>query len=234
MKAGVVIFPGSNCDKDTIHVLQDVYGLQTISLWHKDTDLQGCDIIFIPGGFSFGDYLRAGAVARFSPMMDRVMEFGKNGGYIIGICNGFQVLCESHLLPGVLRRNVSQKFTCKNVWIKSVTADSLITRGIPVGQPLKIPIAHAEGSFYAAPQVLEELQSNDQILFRYCGPNGEIAEEFNPNGSLEDIAGICNKERNIFGMMPHPERASEEALGNTDGRFIFDSIFKEVEAQLEH
>ena len=230
MKFGVVIFPGSNCDQDTIHVLETVYGLETVPLWHKEADLKGCDFIMIPGGFSYGDYLRSGAVARFSPVMEKVIEFAAKGGYVMGICNGFQVLCEAHLLPGVLMRNMSQKFICKNVFIKAATNDSLITAEIPLEKALKIPIAHAEGRYYADEKVIKSLKDNNQILFRYCDENGNITPEANPNGSVENIAGICNEGRNVFGMMPHPERASEDILGNSDGKFLFDSILKAVTA----
>jgi len=228
MKAGVVIFPGSNCDQDTIYTLSEIYRLQTVALWHKDTDLQGCDIIFLPGGFSYGDYLRSGAVARFSPIMESVIKYANTGGLLVGICNGFQVLCEAHLLPGALMRNIRQKFICKNVYIKAETNNSLFTSGTPLEKALKIPIAHAEGRYYTDEATLQSLQKNEQILFRYCDENARITEEANPNGSLANIAGICNAGRNIFGLMPHPERAADPALGNTDGCFIFDSIFSRV------
>ena len=228
MKAGVVIFPGSNCDQDTIYTLSHTYRLQTVALWHKDTDLQGCDIIFLPGGFSYGDYLRSGAVARFSPIMESVIKYANNGGLLVGICNGFQVLCEAHLLPGALMRNIRQKFICKNVYIKAETNSSIFSSGIPLDKALKIPIAHAEGRYYADNATLESLNKNDQIIFRYCNENGLVTDEANPNGSLDNIAGICNAGRNVFGMMPHPERAADNILGNTDGCFIFDSIFSKA------
>lgn len=228
MKFGVVIFPGSNCDQDTIHVFQNVYGFETVALWHKEPDLKGCDFIVLPGGFSYGDYLRSGAVARFSPVMEKVIEFANNGGHVLGICNGFQILCEAHLLPGVLMRNKGQKFICKNIFIKAQTNNSLITQDIPLDRALQIPIAHAEGQYYADPKTISNLIANDQVLFRYCDENGQITEGANPNGSVDNIAGICNAGRNVFGMMPHPERASETALGNTDGRFLFDSILQAV------
>jgi phosphoribosylformylglycinamidine synthase len=226
MKVGVVIFPGSNCDQDTIYVFSEVYKLETVPLWHKDPDLKNCDLVVIPGGFSFGDYLRSGAVARFSPVMEKVAEFAAAGGFVLGICNGFQVLCEAHLLPGALMRNISQKFICKNIHLKAVTNNSLITAEVPLDRALKIPIAHAEGRYYASDAVLNGLIENDQVLFRYCDAEGNITEEANPNGSMYNIAGICNEGRNVFGMMPHPERASERILGNTDGRFLFDSILQ--------
>jgi phosphoribosylformylglycinamidine synthase len=228
MKFGVVIFPGSNCDQDTLHVLQTVYGFETVALWHKEPDLKGCDFIVLPGGFSYGDYLRSGAVARFSPVMEKVIEFANNGGYVMGICNGFQILCEAHLLPGVLMRNKGQKFISKNIYIKAQTNNSLVTQNIPLDRALKIPIAHAEGQYYADGETISKLKANDQVLFRYCDAEGNVTVESNPNGSLDNIAGICNEGRNVFGMMPHPERASESALGNTDGRFLFDSILNAV------
>lgn len=228
MKFGVVIFPGSNCDRDTMYVLRDVYGYETVPLWHKETDLQKCDFVFIPGGFAYGDYLRCGAVARFSPIMESVISFAKDGGYVMGICNGFQVLCEAHLLPGALLRNISQRFICKNTYLRTETTDSLITRAIPDGTVLKIPVAHGEGRYFADEATIKSLNENDQIMFRYCDENGVVNESTNLNGSLENIAGICNETRNVFGMMPHPERASDEALGNTDGRMIFDSILNTI------
>ncbi|MCX6351230.1 MAG: phosphoribosylformylglycinamidine synthase subunit PurQ [Bacteroidetes bacterium] len=226
MKCGVIIFPGSNCDHDTVHMLQTVYGLQTVELWHKDADLQGCDMIFVPGGFSYGDYLRCGAVARFSPIMEAVIKFANQGGFVMGICNGFQVLCEAHLLPGVLMRNANQKFICKNIYLRTETSDSAITAAIERGKVLKIPIAHAEGLYYADDNIIADLNKNHQILFRYSDANGNVNDATNPNGSLSNIAGICNATRNVFGMMPHPERAGEGILGNTDGKLIFDSIMQ--------
>ncbi len=231
MKVGVVIFPGSNCDQDAIYAFQNQYGCETVELWHKDHDLQGCDLIFLPGGFSYGDYLRSGAIARFSPIMQNVIEFAGKGGLVFGVCNGFQILCESHLLPGALLHNNHQKFNCKNVFIKAQTNNSLITSAIKKDAALKIPIAHGEGKYYCNDAVLAELKQNDQILLRYCDEAGNITEEANPNGSLENIAGICNKERNVFGMMPHPERAVDESLYNTDGRMLFDSLLGLVVAK---
>ena len=229
MKFGVVIFPGSNCDHDMIHVLQNVYGQEVITLWHKDESLHGLteqDCIILPGGFSYGDYLRAGAIARFSPIMKSVIAFAQRGGCVFGICNGFQILCESGLLPGVLLLNQNQKFICKNVWLKTMTNQSDITRKLQTGQVIKIPVAHADGRYYATTEVLEQLHQNDQILFKYCDDQGNESKEANINGSTESIAGICNLNRNVFGMMPHPERASETALGNIDGKLIFDSLLK--------
>lgn len=227
MKFGVVIFPGSNCDSDMIHVLGEVVGHEVVEIWHKDTELQGFtekDCIVLPGGFSYGDYLRCGAIASHSPIMKEVIEFANRGGYVWGICNGFQILCESGLLPGALLRNTNQKFICKNIHLKSQTTNSAITRAIPENQALKIPIAHAEGRYYAADTTIQELIQNDQILFKYSNEKGEVNAASNPNGSLENIAGICNKNRNVFGMMPHPERAAETILGNTDGMHLFDSL----------
>ncbi|MDX1942174.1 MAG: phosphoribosylformylglycinamidine synthase subunit PurQ [Saprospiraceae bacterium] len=229
MKFGVVVFPGSNCDDDILHVLGDVMQQETVKLWHKDEDISSfdtSDCIVLPGGFSFGDYLRAGAIARFSPIMNAVIEFAKAGGCVWGICNGFQILCEAGLLPGVLLRNENQKFVCKNVYLKIQTNNSPITATINPDKALKIPIAHAEGRYFADEVTLKELQRNDQILFKYCDPYGNITQEANPNGALLNIAGVCNKERNVFGMMPHPERASEKELGNTDGRTLFESLLQ--------
>ena len=229
MKIGVVIFPGSNCDHDMLHVLGNVMRQEVVALWHKDSGLPAdVDCVVLPGGFSFGDYLWAGAIARFSPIMDAVVEFANNGGYVWGICNGFQILCEAGLLPGVLLRNERQKFSCKNVWLKAMTRNSAITSRINDQEPLMIPIAHAEGRYYADDATLDELEANDQVLFKYCSPTGEIGWEANPNGALRNIAGICNKGRNVFGMMPHPERASEAALGNTDGKILFDSLVQSM------
>lgn len=224
MKVGVVIFPGSNCDQDAVYAFRTQFGCETVELWHKDHDLQGCDLIFLPGGFSYGDYLRSGAIARFSPIMQNVIEFAGKGGLVAGICNGFQVLCESHLLPGALLRNESVKFNCNNVHIKAQTNQTLITSQVDTTKALKIPIAHGEGRFYCDDKTLADLKSNDQILFRYCDENGNITPESNPNGSLENIAGICNAGRNVFGMMPHPERAIDAELYNTDGRALFESL----------
>lgn len=227
MKFGVVIFPGSNCDDDMLHVLGDVMQQEVVPLWHKEKELTGfdtSDCIVLPGGFSYGDYLRAGAIARFSPIMQSVIDFAQNGGYVWGICNGFQILCESGLLPGVLLRNGRQQFICKNVFLRTETTNSAITAELNVGQVLEIPIAHAEGRFYTDETTLATLKANDQILFRYCTAAGELTEAANPNGALDHIAGICNARRNVFGMMPHPERASEAILGNTDGRLLFESL----------
>lgn len=229
MKFGVVVFPGSNCDDDMIHVLGDVLGANVTKLWHKDHDLKGLstdDCIVIPGGFSYGDYLRSGAIARFSHVMTEVIKFARNGGKVLGICNGFQVLCEAGLLPGTLLKNENQKFICKNIYLKSATENSALNHGIDSNQALKIPIAHADGRFYATPDALREIEDNDQVLFRYCDENTQVQPSANPNGSLNNIAGICNVERNVFGMMPHPERAAEPIFGNTDGMAIFESLLE--------
>lgn len=224
MKYGVVVFPGSNCDQDMIYVLEHILGQQVVKLWHKDTDLQGCDFIVLPGGFSFGDYLRSGAIARFSPIMTSVIEFANKGGYLLGVCNGFQILTEAGLVPGALLHNTSRKFICKNVHIKAATQNSLITNSIDLTRALKIPIAHGEGNYFTDADTLKLLQDKDQILFHYCDENGNITPESNPNGSLQNIAGVCNAGRNVFGMMPHPERAADLELNNTDGLQIFESI----------
>lgn len=223
-KFGVVIFPGSNCDQDMIHVLRDIMGLEVEELWHKDADLKGCNFIILPGGFSYGDYLRSGAIARFSPIMEKVVEFANNGGHVMGICNGFQILCEAGLLPGALLHNNDRKFICKNVYIKADNNDTLITSEIPKEQVLKIPVAHGEGRFHAEEQTIKDLTDNGQILFRYCDETGEYTETANPNGTINNIAGVCNAGKNVFGMMPHPERATDNTLSNIDGRWIFDSI----------
>ncbi len=212
MKFGVVVFPGSNCDRDTYDALTYDLGQEVVMLWHKDRDLSRFnteDCIILPGGFSYGDYLRCGAIARFSPMMQSVIDFANNGGKVLGVCNGFQILCESHLLPGALLRNGNQQFVCSNIYI---TSDG--------EKVYKIPVAHGEGRYYADEKTLDSLEANGQVVYRYCDENGLITPKANPNGSLRNIAGICNTSRNVFGMMPHPERACSEALNNTDGREI--------------
>ena len=220
MKFGVVVFPGSNCDRDMIHALQDDLHQEVITLWHKDEDLgmfNTGDCIVLPGGFSYGDYLRCGAIARFSPMMQSVIQFAGRGGKVLGVCNGFQILCESGLLPGVLLRNAHQQFVCKNVFIKR-----------PASKPkeaFKIPVAHGEGRYFANDAVLDSLNKNKQVLYQYCNEEGIVDGSGNPNGAVENIAAICNTERNVFGMMPHPERACNPLLNNTDGRLIFNDLF---------
>ncbi|MCO5937276.1 MULTISPECIES: phosphoribosylformylglycinamidine synthase subunit PurQ [Mucilaginibacter] len=224
MKFGVVIFPGSNCDEDIIHVLQNVMGQQVVRLWHKDHDLQGAEFIVLPGGFSFGDYLRSGAIARFSPIMQEVIQFAAKGGKVLGICNGFQILTEAGLLPGALLHNKNRKFICRNIHMKAQTTNSLVTQLIDPQRALKIPLAHGEGNYFADADVLKAINDNDQVLFRYCDEAGNITDDSNPNGSIENIAGVTNAGRNVFGFMPHPERASESLVGNEDGLAIFESI----------
>ncbi|MEI7801933.1 MAG: phosphoribosylformylglycinamidine synthase subunit PurQ [Bacteroidota bacterium] len=231
MKFGVVIFPGSNCDHDVIHVLENVLQQEVKILWHKDKELEGFepqDCIILPGGFSYGDYLRSGAIARFSPIMDSVISFANSGGFVLGICNGFQILCEAGLLPGVLMRNANRNFICKNVFIKPVHNDSAITSNLDLNKAYKIPIAHAEGNYFVDEKQLAGLNENGQILFRYCDENATVNDAANPNGALENIAGITNKTKNVFGMMPHPERAAEDVLGNTDGIELFRSLISYV------
>jgi phosphoribosylformylglycinamidine synthase subunit PurQ / glutaminase len=230
MRFGVVIFPGSNCDQDLIHVMRDVLKQDVVELWHKDHHLNGCDFILLPGGFSYGDYLRSGAIARFSPIMQEVKEFADKGGFVFGICNGFQILTEAHMLPGGLMHNNNHQFICKNVFIRCETDESAISSKLSIGQVLKVPVAHGEGNYYCSDAQLDELEKNNQILFRYCEENGNATVAGNPNGALSNIAGICNRQRNVFGMMPHPERASENLLANTDGRLIFESILNTVMA----
>tara|TARA_B100001564_G_scaffold119315_1_gene99419 strand:+ start:157 stop:843 length:687 start_codon:yes stop_codon:yes gene_type:complete len=227
MKFGVVVFPGSNCDHDMFYTLDKVLNQKVEYLWHKEKNIKNCDFIILPGGFSYGDYLRSGAIAQFSPIMSSVVEHAQNGGYVLGICNGFQILCESNLLPGTLLRNLNQKFICKNLYIKASNT-CLLTNHINSKKTLKIPIAHAEGRFYADTNILKSIITNKQVMFKYCDENGEVNMENNPNGSLKNIAGICNKERNVFGMMPHPERACDKNLNNLDGKLIFDSIIKNI------
>ena len=215
MKFGIIQFPGSNCDQDCHHVLEGVFGQPTQYVWHKDTTLGDVDCVIVPGGFSYGDYLRTGAIARFSPAMKAVAAHAKDGGLVIGICNGFQILCEAHLLPGALIRNKNLKFICEQTEIRVETTNSSFTNAAKKGQILRVPIAHGEGNYFAEPAVIEQLKREDRILVRYVN---------NPNGSVDNIAGVCNEGRNVFGLMPHPERASEAILGSEDGRVIFESI----------
>ena len=228
MKIGVLVFPGSNCDHDCEHVFHDVLGQQVEMIWHKETIVSGLDAIIIPGGFSYGDYLRTGAIARFSPVMNAVKEFAKNGGLVMGICNGFQILLEAGLLPGAMLRNRSLHFVCKDVHVRVENAATPFTGACQPGQVLKIPVAHAEGNYYTDPVTLAGLQANAQVVFRYCTPKGEITAEANPNGSLDNIAGIRNAEGNVMGMMPHPERSAEELLGNADGRLVLMSMLESL------
>lgn len=234
MKFGVIVFPGSNCDRDMLHVLGNVLGAELKAVFHKETslaDFSTRDCIILPGGFSYGDYLRTGAIARFSPIMDAVIDFANRGGRVLGICNGFQILCESGLLPGALLRNTNMKYNCKNVYLNVATNQSELTRGVAPGTTLKIPIAHGDGRYYCDTATLASLKKNNQILFNYSNEQGKVTEDANPNGSIENIAGICNETRNVFGMMPHPERASEEDLGNIDGLILFQSIANLLVAQ---
>jgi phosphoribosylformylglycinamidine synthase I len=230
MKFGVVIFPGSNCDEDIIHVLDKIMGQEVVRLWHKDHDLQGADFIILPGGFSFGDYLRSGAIARFSPIMEQVIQFANNGGYVLGICNGFQILTEAGLLPGALLHNNNRKFICRNIFMKPQTGNILLTAQIDPQRALKIPIAHGEGNYFADADVLKSINDNDQVIFRYCDEAGNVTTDANPNGSIENIAGVTNINRNVFGFMPHPERAADPILANEDGLAIFESILSMVKA----
>lgn len=231
MKFGVVIFPGSNCDHDMIYVLRNIMEQNVVELWHKSTDLKNVDAIILPGGFSYGDYLRSGAIARYSPIMEKVIEFANRGGFVFGVCNGFQILCESGLLPGALLHNNNQKFICKNTYISVVNQSTCLTHNLG-DKALNIPIAHAEGRYYADSATLKKLNENHQILFRYSDENGKVSKDSNPNGSIENIAGVCNLRKNVYGMMPHPERAADDELGNTDGRLIFDSILKSMKQKL--
>jgi phosphoribosylformylglycinamidine synthase subunit PurQ / glutaminase len=221
---GVLVFPGSNCDHDAYHALKHVMGIETRFIFHKETDLSGIDGIIVPGGFSYGDYLRSGAIARFSPVMQAVADFAAKGGPVIGICNGFQILLESGLLPGAMLHNEQLRFTCKYVTLKTESHNTPFTTHVPQGKILHIPVAHGEGNYYADKDTLKRLQDRDQIVFTYCDAGGNTTAEANPNGALGNIAGICNEQRNVLGMMPHPERAMESLLGSEDGRYIFDSM----------
>ena len=228
MKFGVVVFPGSNCDFDAYHVLGSVLKQDTVFLWHKDHDLRGCDCVILPGGFSYGDYLRSGAIARFSPLMREVAEFAERGGLVMGICNGFQILMEMGLLPGAMLRNKRLKFLCQFVHIRLEKEGTPFTRLGRRGQVLRIPIAHYEGNIYAPAERLEELERGGQVVFRYCDPEGRLSEDANVNGAQNSIAGIINRRGNVMGLMPHPERASEAVMGSQDGRLIFESLLKSL------
>jgi phosphoribosylformylglycinamidine synthase subunit PurQ / glutaminase len=230
MKCGVVTFPGSNCDEDMHDVLLAATGRRAEHLWHKDHDLKGVDLVVLPGGFSYGDYLRSGAIARFAPIMREVAAHAAKGGLVFGVCNGFQVLCEAGLLPGALRHNVGQRFLCKNVYITPQANGTPLTQGLRKGLALKVPIAHGEGCYFTDADELDELNDQDQVLFRYCDAKGEVIPSANPNGSLQNIAGVCNIGRNVFGMMPHPERAADERLGNTDGLALMHALLQRVAA----
>ena len=226
-KISIIIFPGSNCDRDLFVAVEKCLGIKPEYVWHNCSHIKKTDMILIPGGFSFGDYLRSGAIAKFSPIMSKVIDFANNGGYLIGICNGFQILTESGLLPGALLHNTNNKFICKNVYLKVKNHNTLITNQYDE-KAIKIPIAHGEGRFFADSNTLKDLEKNNQILFQYCDENGNISEKNNPNGSLLNIAGVCNKNRNVFGMMPHPERAADPLLSNTDGINLFKSILSHI------
>ncbi len=230
MRFAVLQFPASNCDQDCVHAIR-VLGHSADLVWHKETTLGQADAVIIPGGFSYGDYLRCGAIARFSPVMQAVTQFAADGGLVIGICNGFQILCESGLLPGALIRNRSLQFRCEQVFLKTASFDSPFTSRIPAGKLLKIPVAHGEGCYFADPDTVGRLQAGKQVLWQYCDAAGELTELANPNGSLQNIAGICNERRNVAGLMPHPDRASEEILGSTDGRLIFQSMFDALQGR---
>ncbi len=224
MKFAVIRFPGSNCDQDCIHALAGFPGATADYVWHKDSSLAGFDAVIVPGGFSYGDYLRCGAIARFSPIMKAVQEFAASGGAVIGICNGFQILCESGLLPGALVRNRGLHFICDHVRVRVEQNNTAFTTATKIGAVLNLPIAHGEGCYFASDDTLRQLNAEGRVLLRYCDEQGNITESANPNGSRENIAGICNEKRNVFGLMPHPERACDTLLGTTDGRVIFQSL----------
>jgi len=230
MKFGIVVFPGSNCDHDAYHATRHILGQDAEYLWHKDTDLKGADVLILPGGFSYGDYLRTGAIARFSPIMPAVQAFAAKGGPVLGICNGFQILLEAGLIPGAMLRNRTVKFVCAHVHIRVEQTDTPFTNSARKGQVLRIPIAHGEGNYFAAPEVLDKLEANRQVIFRYTTAQGDVTDEANPNGSIAGIAGLCNEARNVVGMMPHPERASESALGSADGRVILESAVQSIKS----
>jgi phosphoribosylformylglycinamidine synthase I len=232
MKFGVLVFPGSNCDHDTYNVIAEITHQPVTFLWHDSEDLQNVDAVLVPGGFAYGDYLRTGAIARFSPVMQSVTRFAHSGGLVLGICNGFQILTEAGLLPGALMRNAGLKYICKQVHLRTETTNSAFTNQLKVGEVLQIPIGHMEGNYYCDPETLRELEAEDRIAFRYATPQGEITAEANPNGSLGNIAGILNPGRNVLGMMPHPDRSSEQLLGSADGLKIFTSLLAHGTAAL--
>jgi len=229
MRIGIVVFPGSNCDRDCFYAVKNVFNQDAEYIWHKDTVLDRFGCIILPGGFSYGDYLRPGAIARFSPVMNKILDFAKAGGLVVGICNGFQILLEAGLLPGVMLRNSGLRFICRYVYIKTENNKTPFTNLSSEGHVFKIPIAHNEGNYYIGDEGLKSLKENNQIVFRYCDKDGTVSKENNPNGALENIAGIVNKQGNVLGMMPHPERSSENALGSEDGAVIFNSIFNWLE-----
>jgi phosphoribosylformylglycinamidine synthase subunit PurQ / glutaminase len=224
MKFGVVVFPGSNCDHDAYHAAKHVLGHDAEFLWHKDAGLKGADVIVLPGGFAHGDYLRTGAIARFSPIMPAIQEFARRGGPVLGICNGFQVLLEAGLLPGAMLRNRDLKFHCEHVTVRVEQTDTPFTFAAVKGQRLRLPIAHGEGNYYAEPDVIRDLEAGRRVIFRYCDERGDVTEPSNPNGALNGIAGICSEARNVVGLMPHPERACEAPLGSADGLVLFESV----------
>ena len=224
MKFGIVVFPGSNCDEDALHAARDLFGQDAEYLWHKDTDLKGADVLILPGGFAHGDYLRTGAMARFSPIMGAVRAFAERGGPVLGICNGFQILLEAGLLPGAMLRNRSLKYRCEHVHLRVEQTDTPFTSAARSGQVLRIPIGHGEGNYFAPPETLEKMEANRQVVLRYTDPAGRLDDNWNPNGSVNAIASVCNERRNVVGMMPHPERACEPLLGGVDGRMIFESV----------
>jgi phosphoribosylformylglycinamidine synthase I len=228
MKFAIIVFPGSNCDHDAYHAAKHVIGQDAEFVWHKDTDLRGADVVILPGGFSHGDYLRTGAIARFSPIMRAVTAFGDRGGPVLGVCNGFQILLEAGLLPGAMLRNAGLKFRCEQVHVRVDETDTPFTAACRLGQVLRMPIAHGEGNYFAPPDVIDRLNRNRQIVFRYCDPSGAVTADANPNGSIHGIAGLCNERRNIVGLMPHPERACESALGSADGRVILESVVQSL------
>lgn len=230
MKFGVLVFPGSNCDHDTYHVLSEIARQPVTFLWHDSPSLENCDAILVPGGFAYGDYLRTGAIARFSPVMQSVKKFAADGGLVLGICNGFQILCESGLLPGALMRNAGLKYICRQVHLRTETTNTPFTNKLKKGEVLKIPIGHMEGNYFCDPETLKALEAQDRIAFRYSTPAGEITPEANPNGSLSNIAGVLNEGRNVLGMMPHPDRSSESLLGSADGYHIFTSMLESFAA----
>jgi len=230
MKFGVLVFPGSNCDQDTHHAIGAVMGVPVTYLWHESHDLEGCDAVLVPGGFAYGDYLRTGAIARFSPIMQSVRRFADAGGLVMGICNGFQILCEAGLLPGALMRNAGQRYVCRHLHLRVETTASAFTNGLARGQVLQMPIGHMEGNYYCDAETLATLKRNDRIAFRYATAAGEITAEANPNGSLENIAGILSERRNVLGMMPHPDRSSEALLGSTDGLLLFQAMARSLAA----
>jgi phosphoribosylformylglycinamidine synthase len=224
MKFGVLVFPGSNCDHDTAYALESVAGQPVTMLWHDSSDLESCDAILVPGGFAYGDYLRTGAIARFSPIMQSVKKFADNGGLVLGICNGFQILCEAGLLPGALMRNAGLKYICKQLYIRTETTNSAFTQGLSKGQVLQVPIGHMDGNYFCDDSTLAQIQHQDRVAFRYATQHGDVTPEANPNGSLDNIAGVLNEGRNVLGMMPHPDRSSEIILGSADGFQIFHSL----------